>query len=143
MIFDHIGVVVKSIDKGRRYFSEMIAVKEWTQEFVDPVNGVILQFGRDESGVCYEILEPFGDDSPLRTALSDRRAILNHVAYRVSDLESAAQGLLLSGCAPTSDPKPAIAYGNRRIQFYSTPLHFVVELIEAPDHQHLFDWVAS
>ena len=35
-------------------------------------------------------------------------------------------------------PKPAIAYGGRRIQFFVTPMRFIVELIEAPYHRHEF-----
>ena len=138
MRFDHLGVVVRNMARGRSQLAACVGVEAWTQEFRDPVNGVIAQFGRDGGGVCYELLEPLGDDSPVKAALTSRRAILNHVAYLVPDLTEGAARLRDAGCAATADPKPAIAYGGRRIQFFVTPLHFVMELIEAPNHEHAF-----
>ena len=70
--------------------------------------------------------------------LGARARILNHVAYQVTDLAAAAAHLQKEGCARTGDPKPAIAYGGCRIQFFVTPMRFIVELIEAPDHRHEF-----
>jgi methylmalonyl-CoA/ethylmalonyl-CoA epimerase len=129
---------VKDLARGRAFLSESLSVGRWTAEFNDPVNGVLLQFGADEQGLCYELLEPIGENSPVRRALVSRSAILNHVAYRVADLDAARDRLMDQDCIPTADPKPAIAYGGRRIQFFLTPLHMIVELIEAPDHKHLF-----
>jgi methylmalonyl-CoA/ethylmalonyl-CoA epimerase len=85
-------------------------------------------------------LEPLGESSPVRVALSDRRALLNHVAYLVPDLADAAAKLRSQGCVPTGAPRRAIAYGGRSIQFFLTPLYFLLELIEAPDHEHAFEW---
>lgn len=138
MQFDHLGLVVKSVAKGRNALTKMLLIRQWTAEFEDPVNGVRLQFGRDPAGVCYELLEPLDEKSPVYPALTAGKAILNHVAYRVGDLAAQAEHLRQAGCAPTSEPKPAIAYGGRNIQFFVTPLRFIIELIEAPDHQHLY-----
>jgi methylmalonyl-CoA/ethylmalonyl-CoA epimerase len=138
MQFDHLGLAVKSVVKGRKVLSEVLGVREWTQEVRDPVNGVLLQFGRDPAGVVYELLEPLDETSPIYPALSGGKAILNHVAYLVSDLGEAREHMRRSGCAPTSQPNPAIAYGGRNIQFFVTPLRFVIELIEAPGHQHAY-----
>ena len=138
MRFDHIGLVVKSIGKGRRVLTGLLDIRAWTAEFRDSVNGVVCQFGRDSSGICYELLEPLGEDSPVYPALRSRRAILNHTAYLVDDLASAGRRLQSQGCARTADPKPAIAYGGRPIQFFVTPLGFVIELVEAAGHEHVF-----
>lgn len=136
MTFDHLGVVVKSIAKGRQSLESILAIKDWTVEFRDPINGVVIQFGRDPAGICYELLEPLDSDSPVYPALSAGKAILNHVAYLVTDLSAGSEHMRNTGAAPTSEPKPAIAYGGKRIQFFATPLRFVVELIEAPGHRH-------
>jgi len=136
--FDHLGLVVKSVAKGRIAISKMLNISQWTAEFRDPLNGVVLQFGLDPAGVCYELLEPIDEFSPVYPALRNGKAILNHVAYRVTDLARQSEHLRRAGCAPTSDPKPAVAYGGRPIQFFVAPLRFIVELIEAPDHQHAY-----
>lgn len=136
--FDHIGVVVKTLDKGRAHFFAALAVTEWTDPLDDPVNGVHLQFGRDASGTVYELLAPLDADSPVQGALQGRKNLLNHVAYRVPDLTAAAATLRDARCFPTADPKPAIAFDGARIQFFVTPIDTIIELIEAPDFQHDF-----
>lgn len=141
MKFDHLGVVVNSLQLGRSRFQRMLNIRDWTEEFSDPINGVRCQFGRDAAGFCYELLEPLGSASPVAAALSGRRAILNHVAYRVTELASAGSVLRQQGCVPTAEPRPAVAYNGRPIQFYFTPANFIIELIEAVDHEHrLFEW---
>ena len=137
--FDHLGLVVKRLEKGRDRLAALLAISDWTPVIVDSVNGVRLQFGRDPAGVVYEVLEPLGEDSPVFGALQSGKAILNHVAYRVPDLAAGANHLSSAGAARAGDPKPAVAYGGRPIQFFVTPLRFIIELIEAPDHSHPFD----
>ncbi len=136
--FDHLGVVVKRLDSGRARMSRLLSIADWTSPVDDHINGVRLQFGRDPAGMVYELLEPLGEDSPVYPALKTGMAILNHVAYLTPDLSVAAAHLASAGAARASDPKPAIAYGGRLIQFFVTPLTFVIELIEAPGHAHAF-----
>ncbi len=138
--FDHLGLVIKRLEKGRERMSVLLAISEWTAPIDDPINGVRLQFGRDPAGMVYELLEPLGESSPVFGALQSGKAILNHVAYLTADLEAGGARLAAVGAARVSEPKPAIAYGGRRIQFFVTPLRFIIELIEAPDHQHDFSW---
>jgi methylmalonyl-CoA/ethylmalonyl-CoA epimerase len=136
--FDHLGVVVRRLDVGCARISKLLSIADWTAPIDDPINGVRLQFGRDPAGVVYELLEPLGEDSPVYSALQSGKAILNHVAYLTPHLASAAAHLASAGAARTSDPKPAIAYGGRPIQFFVTPLRFIIELIEAPGYEHAF-----
>lgn len=136
--FDHLGLVVKRLAKGRERMAALLCIDDWTAPIEDAVNGVRLQFGRDPAGVVYELLEPLGEYSPVYEALRSGKAILNHVAYRVPDLAAGAARLAAAGAARVSDPKPAIAYGGASIQFFVTPLRFIVELVEAPDHEHGF-----
>ena len=136
--FDHIGLVVKSIEKGRRVMLQVHGITEWTQAVTDPVNGVHILFGRDPAGIVFELLEPVDALSPLYGALKARKNLLNHVAYRVADLAAATLAMRTAGCAPIGDPRPAIAFGNGYIQFFVSPLNTVIELIEAPSHVHVF-----
>jgi hypothetical protein len=39
-------------------------------------------------------------------------------------------------------PKLAVAYEGRNIQFLMSPLNFIVELIEHPEHEHVFSKLA-
>ena len=136
--FDHIGVVVKTLEKGRRSLHQTMGITEWTPDLKDHINGVHVTFGRDPSGVIYELLAPLDEHSPVQGALLGRKNLLNHVAYLVPNLGEAAARMRSSGCASTADPKPAIAYGGNMSQFFVTPLNIIVELIEALGHRHSF-----
>ena len=139
MQFDHIGVVAGTLAEGRAALDSLIEVNRWTQEFTDPIHRVHIQFGMDSSGVCYELIAPSEGDSPVAKTLRSGKHTLNHVAYLVPDLALAAERMRAMGGVPTSDAHPAVAYGGKRIQFFTTRLRLLIELIEAPGHQHEFN----
>jgi methylmalonyl-CoA/ethylmalonyl-CoA epimerase len=143
LVFDHIGIVASQIPDARHHISLMFAIKRWTEIFEDEVNGVSVQFGADGSGIVYELIAPLGERSPVSRAVKTGSAIINHVAYKVISIENEAIRLIDMGCVPIGDPKPAIAYGGQRIQFFMSPLNFVFELIEGIGHKHSFQELYS
>ncbi len=136
MKFDHIGVAARTLGLGRSTFEEVLGIRAWSREFEDPANGIYCQFGYDASGICYEIVAPFGENSPIADAVRTRNRILNHVAYLVADIAGESLRLRSSGCVAVTQPTPAVAYGGARVQFFLTKLRFIIELIESPDHTH-------
>jgi methylmalonyl-CoA/ethylmalonyl-CoA epimerase len=142
MKFDHLGVIVPSLDTGRAHLSAALQISDWSREFTDPLNGVFVQFGRGQVAMCYELVAPLGSNSPVALALRKGQGILNHVAYRVAALEPQVDRLRDLHFHPLGTPKPAVAYEGRNIQFLMSPLNFVVELIEHPEHEHVFSKLA-
>lgn len=138
MQFDHIGVVVEEIAEGRSFLESAFGITRWTEVFDDPGIGVYVQFGMGSNGPCYELIAPREEKSPISVALRTGKAILNHVAYLVPDLDAAAEKLCNEGAMPVSEAQPAVAYEQQRVQFFLSPLRFIVELIEAPEHLHKF-----
>jgi methylmalonyl-CoA/ethylmalonyl-CoA epimerase len=136
--FDHIGLVVAEIAVGRAFLAGSLGVDRWTEVVEDAVLGVSVQFGAGPDGPCYELVAPFGENSPVAGALRGSKNILNHVAYRTADLEASGARLRAQGCQATGCPKPALAYGGRKVQFWVSPLRFIIELVEAPEHEHRF-----
>jgi methylmalonyl-CoA/ethylmalonyl-CoA epimerase len=136
VFFDHIGIVVKDLPEGKSHFSELFRICRWTNVFEDHVNNVWAQFGEDQSGTCFELLAPLNEQSPINSALSKGTTILNHIAFRVTSIDAEAERLCGLGCLPIGEPKPAIAYRGKRIQFLMSPFLFIFELIEAPEHCH-------
>jgi methylmalonyl-CoA/ethylmalonyl-CoA epimerase len=136
--FDHVGIVVADLSLGRRVLGEGYGVKSWTDVFSDSVNDVFVQFGRDEMGICYELIAPLSPSSPVLRAQRTGTNITNHVAFTVASLTAMSTKLISCDFHPLSDAKPAIAYGGAVIQFFMTPIHSLIELIEAPDHEHLY-----
>jgi len=138
MVFDHLGVIVPDLSRGRAILGGAFGIRSWTVEFDDPVNDVYVQFGRCASGMCYETVAPRSPASPVRNALKKRVNVLNHVAYRVADLAAEAQRLRGAGFTALAEARPAIAYRQRAIQFFINADLFLLELIEAAEHQHRF-----
>ncbi len=138
MRFDHVGIFVRDLKQGRELLGSLVSIEYWTATFADEGIGVFVQFGIGKNGPCYELVAPLGDNSPVDGALRTGKNILNHVAYLTGDLDAEGERLRAEGCVAAGVPQPAVAYGGRRVQFWLTPLRFVVELIEAPDHQHAF-----
>ncbi len=139
MKFDHIGVAAPTLERGREVLRETLEIVDWSAEFADPVNRIYCQFGRDASGVCYELVAPLGEESPIGKAVRTRTNTLHHVAYLVADLDVESARLQQGGCIAVTQPAPAIAFGGARIQFFfSGGLGIILELIEAPDHAHAY-----
>lgn len=127
--FDHIGVVVSDLAEGRRLIEGTLPVVASTRAFDDPVLGVSVQFYRDRGGVIFELIAPYGDESPVRNTLAQAHR-LNQLAYRCPDLEDAARTLRKGRAIPLGAPAPALAFDNALVQFFWSPLGHVIELIE-------------
>lgn len=138
MKFDHIGVTTNTLAAGRTLLEGSVGIEAWTEAVEDPVNDVHVQFGHDASGICYELVAPRSDRSPIAAALSNKVNVLNHVAYLVDDLAVHADRLARAGFVPVAPPRPAIAYGGRPIQFFVSRSRMLIELIAAPDHRHQY-----
>ena len=139
LVFDHLGLIVPELATGRDFLSSTLGIEHWTSAVDDPGIQVSVQFGSSGSdGLVYELVAPFGESSPIANALKTGKHILNHVAYRTADLEKAAERLREQGCYPAGAPMPAVAYSGNLVQFFLTPLRFIIELIEKREHTHVF-----
>lgn len=130
MIFDHIGLFVRDIDEGRRQLQALLPIESWTDTVEDAGMNVRVQFGRDRSGIRYELVAPLAEPNPVSGVLAAGKNILNHVAYRCGDLDATGAALRGQGAAPLGRPQPASAFGGRRVAFFLTPLRFIIELVE-------------
>jgi methylmalonyl-CoA/ethylmalonyl-CoA epimerase len=136
---DHIGLIVPDIAAGRAFLAASLGITRWTPVTNDPILQVTVQFGTTPGHpLTYELIAPCGESSPIANALRTGKHILNHLAYLTPDLEASGERLREAGCWAAGEPQPAVAYQGRRIQFWMSPLRFVIELIEKPGHRHNF-----
>ncbi len=139
LALDHIGLIVPVLGTGRDFLATALGITRWTPITDDPTLQVSVQFGSDPGHqLTYELIAPFGEQSPIANALRTGKHILNHLAYLTPNLEMSGEHLRNTGCYPTGDPLPALAYQGRLVQFWISPLRFVIELIEKPGHIHPF-----
>ena len=86
MKFDHIGIFVKSLEIGQKHLTKIFKINNWSQIYYDPVQKVDVQFGYDISNICYELVAPNGENNPVDKVLKDGKNVLNHVAYKVNNI---------------------------------------------------------
>lgn len=138
LIFDHVGIVVTDLDAGVKALNGLLGQLLWTVHVDDPGLQVSVCFARDAAGLVYELIAPLGDASPIAGTLRSRRNLLNHIAYRTSDLEGSVAQLRTQRAMPVGPAAPAVAFGGASVQFFMTPLGFIIELIEAGTASHEF-----
>jgi len=138
MTFDHLGILVTDLLAGRALIGPTFGISQWTREYEDPLQDVFAQFGRDASGICYEIVAPRSDKSPVQRSLSSKVNTINHVAYLVERIELEQARLAGEGFIAIGQPKSGIAFDQQPIQFFVSSTRLLIELIEAPHHLHDF-----
>ncbi len=116
--FHHVGLAVESIR----------AVNPSSKVFVERTQRVLLSFIR-LNGITIELLEPFGDNSPIARSLRNGAKLL-HLCYEVPDLEAALKQCRPAGFHRVSRPVPAPVFDNRRIVWVYSKQYGLVELLE-------------
>ena len=102
----------------------------FSNEIIDEEMGVKIVFLKDYDGIRYELVAPFGDNSPVTNVLKRKKDFLNHIAYETDDFEIEINRLRKAGLVPLGAPKKAKAFQGSRVIFFLSPLGFIVELIE-------------
>lgn len=118
------------MEVGRETLSRLLPLLSYSEVIEDPLLKVRVQFCTDTSGIRYELVAPFGEGNPVSGVLERDTNILNHVAYRVTDLKAEALRLRKAGSILLGPARPAVAFGGRPVMFLLTPMRFIVELIE-------------
>ncbi len=131
MKFHHIGIFVESLKKGVTEISSIIEVSEVGNPIKDELLSVQIQFVVDNDGITYEIVAPFGNNSPVTEVLSRGYGHLNHIAYTSDSFESEIARLRTEGMLPLGQPRKAKAFNGSRVVFFLTKLGFIIEVIEA------------
>jgi len=128
----HVGFVVASIEKSLPGFLTSLQGQAATDIIHDPLQKVNVLFLRTSPAepVLIELVEPAADDSPVRRFL-DKGGGMNHLCYQVPDLALAVQEMTGRKAVVVNPPKPAVAFGGRRVAWLMTREWLLIELLEA------------
>jgi methylmalonyl-CoA/ethylmalonyl-CoA epimerase len=129
MTIDHVGIVVSSLDGATAYYTTTFGLRVINGRIVDPLQDVELQFLEDDGGARVELICPLSADSPAARALKQGGG-LNHICYRVADLESSMKTLVDNGAKVVREPLPAVAFDGRRVAFLYTRQRELIEFVE-------------
>jgi methylmalonyl-CoA/ethylmalonyl-CoA epimerase len=105
---------------------------EWDGKiFEDPLQKAAVAFLTTRAGDAQiELVQPLGETSPVQRFLQERGGGMHHLCYEVADLEAELAAFRSRGASIASRPKPAVAFGGRRIAWVVTSEKFLVELLE-------------
>ena len=129
MTIDHIGIVVRSLDEAQAYYMQQFGYRPIGARIVDPLQDVELQFLEDDAGVRVELIRPLSDASAAARAVNQGGG-LNHICYRVKDLDASVNALVASDAKLVREPRPAVAFNGKRVAFLYTRQRELVEFVE-------------
>ncbi len=118
--FHHVGLAVESIQ----------AVCPSCQPRVEKSQGVSLGFIQLH-GLTIELLEPFGENSPIAKSLHDGVKLL-HLCYEVPDLDVALESCASVGFHRLSRVQRGPLFENRRFVWVYSKQYGLFELFERP-----------
>ncbi|MBN1847125.1 MAG: methylmalonyl-CoA epimerase [Deltaproteobacteria bacterium] len=111
---DHLGIAVSSIESGKVFWTETLGLGfEGTETIAEQkVTTAFLPVGESE----VELLESTAPDGPIAKYIEKKGAGIQHIAFRVDDIESALAELKAKG-VQLIDEKPRLGAGGAKIAF--------------------------
>jgi len=111
---DHLGIAVNSIGDGKKFWTDVLGLKFEGSETVAEQKVTTGFFPVGESEV--ELLESTAPDGPVAKYIEKRGEGIQHVAFRVENIEEALEELKIKGIK-LIDEKPRIGAGGAKIAF--------------------------
>jgi methylmalonyl-CoA/ethylmalonyl-CoA epimerase len=129
---DHLGIAVNSIEEAKKLFHDILGLEFEGTETVQEQKVTTAFFPVGESEV--ELLESTAPDGPIAKYLEKRGEGIQHIAFRVDNLEEALAELKDRGIR-LIDEKPRKGAGGAKIAFlHPKSTHGVlIELSERED----------
>ena len=126
---DHIGIAVKDLDSTIKFYEDILGIKCINTEVVEEqkVKVAFLPIGDTE----VELLESTEEDGPIAKFIEKKGEGMQHMAYRVDDIEKAIEELKEKGIRMI-DEKPRYGAGGAKIAFLHPKSTFgvLIELCE-------------
>lgn len=111
---DHLGIAVKNMDDGKIFWSDILGLEFAGKETVEAqkVTTGFMPVGESE----IELLESTSPDGPVAKYIEKKGEGIQHVAFRVDNIEQALQELKDKGVR-LIDKKPRKGAGGAKIAF--------------------------
>jgi len=129
---DHIGIAVKSIEETKKLYQDLLGLSHAGNETVEEQKVTTAFFPVGDTEV--ELLESTAPDGPIAKYLEKRGEGVQHIAFRVENIEEALAELKAKGIQ-LIDEKPRKGAGGARIAFLHPKSTYgvLVELCQRDD----------
>lgn len=138
MIIDHIGYLVKDINKSIEVFKSLGFTQETdiiTDDILDEENNarnVLLCF-MDNETTRVELVSPINESSDVYATLKRQGEGPYHICYRVPDIEESITRLKTSGWLVLKRPSKAVAFDFSCVAFLFKRGAGMIELVETKE----------
>ena len=136
---NHVGVATASIEKSLEMYRDLFGATDVTHVGPMAEQGVSVAFVNLAGGAQIELIEPYGENSPITAFLAKNpNGGQHHVCFEVADIYAARDDMRAKGAT-------VLGTGEPRIGAHGTPVIFVhpkntggvlVELMETPKDAH-------
>ena len=125
---NHVAIVVPDLTAGIAIYRDLLGAKV-TEPKAEPDHGVTVVFV-ELPNTKVELLEPLGDDSPVKGFLERNPAGgIHHLCYEVADIIAARDRLVAAGARVLGSGEPKIGAHGRPVLFLH-PKDFAGTLVE-------------
>jgi methylmalonyl-CoA/ethylmalonyl-CoA epimerase len=127
MVVDHVGIVVKSLDRGIAIWETVFGYSRLTEPVENSRQMVRVVFLHKKDSVLIKLVEPTDPASPA-FGMASRGGGLHHLCFRVEDTATALEQLSAAGGRTMTRPQPGEAFENEPIAFaylYGLPIEFI------------------
>lgn len=111
---DHVGIAVKNLEEALKFYENVLGLKSTGTEVVEEQKVKVAFLPTGDSEV--ELLEATSEDSPVAKFIEKNGEGIQHIAYRVDDVEAAIAKMKELGMRMI-DEKPRYGAGGAKIAF--------------------------
>lgn len=129
MVIDHLGIVVKSVEEGIKYWEEVFGYKQMTEVVINTRQKVKVVFLKKENSLLIKLIEPTDETSSVYR-VSRKGGGLHHLGFRCKDINAEITRLKSLGLRIITNPEPGEAFENNQIAFLLGNQALNIELID-------------
>src|SRR5919108_5729721 len=124
---DHIGIAVKNLDETVAFYRQVMGLEVSSTEVLNDMKIAFLRIGDSE----LELLEDLTPDGAIARHVAKRGEGMQHMAYRVDNIEQALRDMRAKGVA-LIDEQPRAGARNARVAFLhpKSTKGVLIELVE-------------
>ena len=129
MIIDHIGIVIKSIEKGIELWKQVFKYAQLTDIVVNTRQKVKIGFLSKKNSLNVKLIEPIDKSSSVyRFAM--KGGGFHHVCFKCENIHDELERLDEMGLRVLAEPQPGEAFENEDIAFVYAKFGLNIELID-------------
>jgi len=138
VIIDHIGIVVRSIEKGIEHWQGVFEYQKMTEVVVNSRQKVKVVFLSKKNSLTVKLVEPADESSPVYH-FAMKGGGLHHICFKCDDMAKELERLGGMGLRLLTPPQPGEAFDNENIAFVFAKQGLNIELIDTDKKAKLVD----